>query len=254
MPKDVELWPGIRIIAAQPAVYFERIDTLAIADIHLGHEGTQAEKGVLLPKVQLKAAIEALEQVLEKQPVKRLAIVGDIRPGFGPLNMHEVSEIKVFLDWAKKNFQKTIVLRGNHDNYVIRLAKYAQAEFKLEKVLGKTLFLHGDIMPKTPSAKWDTLVMGHEHPALALRRGTMRREKMKAVVWGECKIKRAKKRIIVLPAIGFFAQGTAVNEHPPEELLSPILQSIDMDKLKAVGLLEGEEALEFPPIGKLRKL
>jgi hypothetical protein len=250
--KDIELWKGVRTVDAWPCLYFQDTGTIAVADLHLGQEGTMAEReGITVPKVQLTAILKQMEAISTRQPAQRLAIVGDLRPGFGPLSVHEAVEVKAFLQACRKWFTEVIILRGNHDNYIGRLAASANAEFVLEKVLGRTLFLHGDIMPETPSREYDTIVMGHEHPAIALRRGRIS-EKAKAIAYGEVRLKGRKKRLIILPAMSPLAAGTALNEC--EEFLSPILQAVDVRKLKMLGIIEGQEVLAFPEIGRLRKI
>jgi len=44
-----------------------------------------------------------------------------------------------------------------------------------------------------------------------------------------------------------------VNVLPKEELISPLLRKMDIDKFKVVGILEDDRYLELPEVGKLRK-
>jgi hypothetical protein len=248
--KDAELWKGVRTVGAWPCVYFADIDTIAVADLHLGQEGVMAEReGIAVPKVQLKQILAQLEAIVRGQPASRLAIVGDLRPGFGRLSVHEIVEIRAFLGACKKWFTEVLVLRGNHDNYIARLAEHAGTEFVPEKVLGRTLFHHGDAMPEAGDGAFDTLVIGHEHPAITMRRGRIA-EKAKAIAYGEVRFRGRKKRLVVLPAMSPLAAGTALNEC--DGFLSPILRAVDVDRLKVLALVEGE-VLAFPELGKVKK-
>ncbi len=251
------IFPGIEIIGSFPALFIRPLHAVVISDIHLGYEGWRAETaGEAIPKVQYKEIIQIMEQIaawmgkIKTKREKLLIVTGDIRPGFSQLTIHEYLEVRNFLDWAKQHFQKIIIIRGNHDNYIQGIAQRKEAEFPKEKLIGRFLFHHGDSLPGTPEKEYDYLIFGHEHPALALR-GKRRREKMKAFLYGTVKFQKAKKNIIVIPAMSVFAEGTAMNE--AETFLSPILQKIDVSKLKAAGLLEGEGVLAFPELGKMRK-
>ncbi len=100
------------------------------------------------------------------------------------------------------------------------------------------LITHGDKLPKEDALKKAKLVViGHEHPSIALRQGP-RTEKYKCFFVGAYK----KKKLIVLPSLNLLTEGSALMH---ENVLSPFLkQKLDdfdvyivEDKVYAFGKL-----------------
>ncbi len=103
----------------------------------------------------------------------------------------------------------------------------------IESAQDGILFIHGDVeLPDLENA--GMIIMGHEHPAIALFDEIGAKEKIKAFLAG----KFGEKELIVLPAFSPLAQGTEINLIPREELLSPLLKDhASMDSLKVIGLV-----------------
>jgi hypothetical protein len=231
---------GFTLLDGVPAVYHEGLDILAVSDLHLGLEGTATLDGNYVPPVQLDQALEA----------SRLLVNGDIKNQFSGTRFTESSELEDFFEFATNAFDEVILVRGNHDNFVEEiLGRYGlelQPFFKEDGVL----FVHGHKkVEEMDVGDYETLVVGHEHPALAIKDEVGVREKIRVLLHGET---RDGENLVVLPAFAEAASGTEVNETPVSQLLCPVLRDrTDVSRLKAVAMERDAETLEFPRLGRL---
>jgi putative SbcD/Mre11-related phosphoesterase len=173
----------------------------------------------------------------------------DLDTGRRP-NTLEKDEIEEFMQMLQDLFSEIIVIEGNHDSYldeVITGSKIHFREFFLEE---KILFIHGHTtLDNYEDEDYDTIVIGHEHPALELKDDVGYTEKIDCFLYGETK---DGKNLVVLPAFSKISGGSAVNNVPKNQLLSPILRNkVEKGSLKAVGVSKEAGILEFT---KLRKL
>lgn len=241
----------IEIIEPYPAIYIEDLDTLVIADLHLGYEGIMAEQGMLIPKVQFEKEMQMLSGIIERQKARQIIINGDVKHEFSETTHHEFKEVRDFLSFLKSHFEKVIVVKGNHDNFIFYLTKKYEVELYDELLLKDFLFVHGHKIPKDfDKGKANFVIIGHEHPAIALFDEIGAKERINCFLSGEIK----NKKILVMPAFSYLAYGSEVNVIPKEELLSPILRDlVDIDKFKVVGISKETGCLKFTELGKLRQ-
>jgi hypothetical protein len=243
LDKDVSLLDGI------PIVYIKSLGALVIADPHLGYEGVMAKKGMLLPKVNLSNMTKMLDAAISSTGAKTIIVDGDIKNEFSTVEQEEFNELYDFIDFIKAKGLDLILIKGNHDNFVERYKeKFGLKVFRQATKLGEYLFFHGEELP--PEEKGvRMLIMGHEHPAIGMYGISGTREKIPCFLYGTWK----KANLLVLPAINYFAAGTAVNLQPKDTLLSPVLRKIDVGKMRAIAVGYGS-TIDFGSISKLRKL
>jgi putative SbcD/Mre11-related phosphoesterase len=241
----------IEIIDNLPAAYFKTIDAIAIADLHLGYEGIAAEQGVLLPKTQFKEEMEMLKRILENKKSSKIILLGDIKHEFSETSYHEFKEVSDLLKFLKENFKQVIVIKGNHDNYIYYVTSKFGAELYDELIIDDYYFIHGhqDLALKQLKAK--TIVIGHEHPVIALYDEVGGKETVKCFLYGKTKF---GKNLLVLPAFSTLSHGTEINLVSKEELLSPILKTVDLDDFEAIGVDKEIGILKFGKIGELKSL
>ncbi len=243
LTEDVELLDGM------PVIFIKSLNALVIADPHLGYEGVMAKKGVLIPKANLKHICKIIEDALKKTKAKTIIVDGDIKNEFSKVDEEEFNELFDFMNFAKERGVSLILIKGNHDNFVDRYAE----PFKLkihqqEAKVNGYLFFHGEDMPKDLQDV-KMLIMGHEHPAIAIFNKAGKREKLRCFLYGEFK----GRKLLVLPAINYFASGTEVNSVPQKELLAPIFEHLDIDSMNAIA--EGYGAtIDFGKVGVLRNV
>jgi len=240
---DIELVDGL------PIAYMKSIDAIACTDLHLGYEGVMAKRGVLIPKVNLKYILEALDRALKKTRASTVIINGDIKNEFSTVDIEEFYELYEFINFAKEKGVELILIKGNHDNFVERYKRpFNLKVYNQEAKVGNYLFFHGEELPSTIK-DINLLIMGHEHPAVVIYDSIDRKVKLNCFLYGYYR----RKRLLVLPALNYFSSGNGVNIEPQENLLAPIFKEIDVDNMKAIVIGHGE-TLDFGGIGELRRV
>jgi putative SbcD/Mre11-related phosphoesterase len=245
----MKIFDEIEIIGNLPAAYFKKIDAIVIADLHLGYEGIAAEQGVLIPKTQFKEEMEMLKEILKKKKSSKIVLLGDIKHEFSETSYHEFKEVSDLLKFLRENFKQVIAIKGNHDNYIYYVTSKCGAELYDELLIDDYYFVHGhqDLALKQLKAK--TIVIGHEHPVIALYDEVGGKEIVKCFLYGKTKF---EKNLLVLPAFSTLSYGTEMNLVLKEELLSPILKTVDLDEYEAIGVDREVGILKFGKIERLR--
>ncbi len=204
-------------------------DTLIIADVHMGFEETLGKQGVLIPALQFKDIVRRLEPILKKTKPKTVIINGDLKHEFGMIMDSEWRNTIDLLDLISKYCDKIILISGNHDTFLGPIAKNKNIEIRDSYTLGGIYICHGHELHEGQEFKRaKTLVVGHEHPAVALREGS-RSEKYKCFLKG----KYQGKDLIVMPSFNLMTLGLDILQ---EQILSPFLkQNLDDFEVFIVG-------------------
>ncbi len=247
---EIEIFPGVYTVNGFRTIYIKNLNAVVISDLQLGEEMYLAEeRGIFIPQFQLNEMKRDLEQIYKRTKAKVLVINGDLKHEFGEASKQEWREVKDFISYAYNFFQKIILVRGNHDNYLIPIVKKLGLKvynpFYLEEGF---LFTHGHKKIDYPK-KFHTLVIGHVEPTIALRRG-VDKIKVPVILFGKMK---NGKNIICLPAFSPLSSGIEINLVEKNELLSPILrEDVDVDELIPIAVSKEVGALKFPKVGVLR--
>ena len=245
----MKFFEDVEIINGHRAIYIQDLDLVVISDLQLGEELYLAEeKSIFVPQVQLKEIKKELNDIFKKVKAKRILINGDLKHEFGEASRQEWREVIDFVEFLRKKVNEIIVVRGNHDNYLLNIASKINLQvfdpFYLEKGY---LFTHGHKKISYPR-NFHTLIIGHEEPAIILKEG-FDRIKLPALLYGKMK---NGKRIICLPAFSSLSSGTEVNVVDKEDLLSPILkEDVEIDDLEVIGIDKEVGALKF---GKIKDI
>ncbi|MHA1675842.1 MAG: metallophosphoesterase [Candidatus Njordarchaeales archaeon] len=234
-----------------PYAYIKSLDVIVCADLHLGYEIVLAnEVGYFLPQTQFNEIIDELSSVIRRFKAKRIIIVGDLKHKFSRRTRQETREVLKILEFINQNFNKGILVRGNHDNFIRGLFnRYENIDF-IDRyyIEGRYLFTHGHILDEDieKEAVNKTLVIGHEHPALLLYDDIGGKIKIPTFLYGDTTL---NGKILVLPAVSPLMSGIEVNLISESEFLSSIIRKyVNVDLLKPYGILRGKEILEFPPL------
>ena len=246
----IEIFPKIKVLNSFKGVYFELINSLAISDLQIGYELYLAEeKGIFLPQTQLKEIKKEIGNILRKIKVKKLIINGDFKHEFGEASRQEWREVKEFINFVRKKVKEIILVRGNHDNYLLSIASHLGLKvfdpYYFEKGI---LFTHGHKKIKYPK-NVETIVIGHEQPALVFKKG-FDKIKVPCLLYGKTK---EGKNFICLPAFSPLSSGVEINAIQKEELLSPILRDeVELEELIPIIIDKEIGCLKFPKIKKIR--
>jgi putative SbcD/Mre11-related phosphoesterase len=236
---------NFEILKGYPAIYFKELDLIAISDLQIGYESHLAEKGIFVPQIQTRQLIKNLREISFLKNAKRLLINGDLKHEFSRPTLQEIREIKEFLEFAKNIFKEIIIVKGNHDNYILNILE--EMEFPIYDPYYEEkgyCFFHGDKEIDLPECKY--LIIGHEQPMILLKHG-FDKLKVKALLIGEYN----RKTLIVLPAFSTIASGSEINVLNKDELLSPILKKCDVDNFDVYAI---EEEFDTFYLGKLKGL
>jgi len=238
---------GVYIVSWLPALYLSDARALVVADIHLGFEEEMAQRGVFLPRAQLKRALEVIDRCVSVVGAERLVIAGDLKHLFSKLGRRERRDVVDFLEYSRKRFKEIFLVRGNHDTFVyVKLRDYG-VELVDKLWLRDILVVHGhrELDDRdTPRI----LIMGHEHPSIALR------DPLGPITKVPCFLITPLKRgclAIVMPALGMYQSGTSVTT-VRSSYLSPILRKeADLENAYPIAIIEGEGVFELPRLADI---
>lgn len=231
-----------QIVESYPAVYFPGLDLIAVADLHLGLEASMTSRGNYIPEFQLEQVLEELEEIRDSTECDRILINGDLKNQYST-SYSEKSEIDNLLDFLTENFEDVIIIKGNHDTFIESLLEEHDLRPLEQYEEDGVFFTHGH---ERPEQDWSTIVIGHEHPALALEDEIGVTEKVDALLHLD-----SEKEIFVLPAYSPISNGSEINRMSSSELLSPILKDFNLDEFKAYAVSREAGVFDF---GKLRNL
>jgi len=232
---EAELAPGA-LATRDFALWLPGPRAIAISDLHLGYEGALAEQGIGVPRIQRRIILERLGRILDRYKPAKVVVCGDFKHEFSKALVDEWVEVKQVLRFLRSRTEPVLV-RGNHDNYLLNILSDLGMKLLDRYDLPGFTFVHGH----EDVASLGTIVMGHEHPAVKLRDPLGATVSVPAFVAGE--------RLIVLPAFSPLALGVDVAAYP---YLSPILNRMDLEDARVVGIDEGEGLLDFGRVGNLK--
>lgn len=233
----------MRIEVVDLGLYISDLKILVVADLHIGHEASLERHGVLLPLSTYPRMKRKLLEMINERAVDELIILGDVKTEFGRPSIQEWVEVKDLLSTLRDRLRIHVV-RGNHDNYILNiLSRFSISLHYPYFKLGDAMFIHGHELPPLDVEDTSLIVMAHEHPAVTLRDRLGVKFKFKCFLKGSYR----GKGLIVIPALSPLATGASINEARREELLSPVLQSIDVGELTPI-VVEGGDVFELPKI------
>ena len=214
------------IEAVDLAIYVK--NTLIIADIHIGIEEAMNRQGVFVPRFQFSDILNRMKGILDAlkgRKIERIVINGDLKHEFGTISDQEWRHTLKFIDFLGAHCGEILLVKGNHDTILGPIANKRKLKIVENVELGDILICHGDKVLED-IGKYNTIIIGHEHPAISLREGS-RVETYKCYLVGKYK----GKRLIVQPSFNLVMEGTDVLK---ERLLSPFLRGIDDFNICAV--------------------
>ncbi len=242
---DIE---GFKTVDSIPGLYRPEQDLLVISDLHLGLEGSMTFDGNYVPKHQLEKLLKDIEKMKKETGASRILVNGDLKNEF-KTRYSETNEIENFLGFLDREFEEIILIEGNHDTFLEDTVEDYGLELQKYYLENGVLFTHGHLeLEELGIEEFETVVIGHEHPALALEDEIGIREKVACFLYGDMD----DKRIVVMPAFSSISNGTNVNETPQSQLLSPIMKNnVDKGSLKAVAVSREAGIFEFPELRKI---
>jgi putative SbcD/Mre11-related phosphoesterase len=138
-----------------------------IADVHLGYEWARGAAGDCVPAHSLAETTRKLERLLERWPIDRLVVAGDLVESPRPC-ARTAADLAQLTRWLNDRGVRLVLIEGNHDH---SLAWKASANgygvvaeppvFQSQLVVAGWTIVHGH----RPTAE-KRLISGHHHPVL----------------------------------------------------------------------------------------
>jgi hypothetical protein len=219
--REIEVERGI-LATEYFALYVENLSAVVVADLHLGFEDAMADKGLFLPKMQREHIFRLLDACISRYSPRKLIVVGDLKHEFSRNVRGEWRDVEEFLE--RYGHMEILVIRGNHDNFLKTILSRHGIDLLTEYEEGGITFAHGH-----KTVEWDgLLVMGHEHPSVALRDHVGGSIKLPAYL-------HLPSRIVVLPSMSFYSSGSDIVYG---EILSPVLRRVGVESMDAYPISE----------------
>jgi len=209
----MEIHPGYEI--HDLGIYIPQRKLFVIGDLHIGIEEALNKQGVLVPRWQHRDMMERLEKIFKNVSPEIIVINGDIKHEFGTISNQEWREVLKIMDFLVKHCKKLILVKGNHDTILGPVASRRDLTIVDEYREDGLLIIHGH---KEPQALEDVIIIGHEHPVVALSSET-RTEKYRCFLKGKYK----RKVLLIEPSFNLVTHGTDVLEG---RHLSPLIDDV----------------------------
>ena len=245
---------GIEIVADLPALYIREMDSLVVADLHIGFEEEAASQGLFIPFTQYNHIINVIDKALDRTNASHIIFLGDVKHSFSSLLRTERRDLTKLFNHLKSRWGVNItIIRGNHDSFLTLIARKHGIKIVDELYYNGILFIHGH---RKPSGNYPEnpriIIMGHEHPSIKLRDKLGFYVKMQSFIFAP--MKNTNTRVIVLPALGQYQTGSSITLDP-SSYLSPILrEDVILEEIKPYVIVENLGVLPFPQISLLRDL
>jgi putative SbcD/Mre11-related phosphoesterase len=169
---------------------------VCVGDLHVGIESEMRSKGVHVPSQTHRMERELIALSPGRD---RLVLLGDIKNKVPGSTHQEYAEIPQFFRALKRHYPVVDVVRGNHDT---NIEDFLPEGVKVHPSTGFRIddvgFAHGHTWPSAEVMASPTLIIGHNHPTIALEDslGNISKEPC----WVRFKMKsQAHQRYVELP-------------------------------------------------------
>lgn len=210
-------------------------DTLILSDLHLG-QGERSD--IAFPVGDGSDVLDRFEGLCRRFEPQTAVIAGDLLHSFRTIPRTVRQTVEGIEAVAEGVGVDLVVTPGNHDTM---LDAVLSAETSPTVRIGETVVCHGHAEPKVDAGRY---VVGHDHPAI-----TIEGQKRPCYLAGEGVY--GGSDLLVLPAFSRLVAGARIDDMRTEDFLSPLVT--DPGALRPIVRdTEGNETLEFPPLGEFR--
>lgn len=218
---------------------------LVVGDLHMGYSSSMKIGGIDIDSELYTSSLNELKYIIEgEKNINKIIFLGDLKNNFGEITKEErFGLVNLFNDIAKIDKKIEIILiKGNHDNFLVKIIKIDKIKLFDYYVIGNMCFLHGDrefeIMNDKKIECW---IMGHLHPAVRLNSGA-KSEKYKCFLIGKYK----NKKVIILPSFLEYGVGSEY-----EGMINQSIWKFDILNFDVLIIGENKEIFKF---GRLKDI
>ena len=196
--------------------------TAVIGDLHLGYESALEDEGFFIPRINAESIRDSLNRILDRYEPARVVLLGDIKHDFRRSSYAARDEVKDTIKLIS-DAAETIVIRGNHDNYLQNILSD----------IGLTALPHIDIGGfRLEHGHEDSgirpVIIGHEHPSVRIPGELSGGMKL------QCYVVARKEGVIVIPPFSPFASGNDLNPGH-DAAMAPALKACDISEAEIYG-------------------
>ena len=246
----ISLIDDIYIDEDLPVVYIKRLNSIVLADVHIGYEEEMASKGIFIPKVQKKRFLNIINRSIDIFKTNKIIINGDLKHSFSKLTRQEKTELTEIFQELKERGINTVVIKGNHDNYISLITeKFDNVDLVDSISIDNLVIFHGHTNIQLEENK--IYIIGHEHPRLGLRDKLGFSRKLPCFLLAPLK---NNSKALVLPAIGIYQAGNDISLNH-SNYMSPLMREFSiLEKAKPFVIIEKEGIMEFPELYLLKDI
>ena len=208
-------------IPDEPALLIEELDTLIIADLHIGIEYEIFKAGANMPS-GTKDIKEHIIRLIKENNVKRLILAGDVKHQVPGHSHQEYRELPFFFQDLLEHVDSIDITKGNHDG---NIEDFITHGVTVHPPSGMTIgdgefgIWHGHAWPAPEVISAKMAVLAHSHPAMVFVDGLELHAKVKCWLRGPWDKEKCAERyssvgggFIMMPAFNPLCGGTYVNE------------------------------------------
>jgi putative SbcD/Mre11-related phosphoesterase len=225
------------------ALVHEPTNTVIFGDTHIGEEEALRQQGVLVPQFAFKDLYRRTNDILQAGDYDSIVLNGDVKHNFGRIGDDEWDNVYTYIELLR-SYADVRIVRGNHDSMLDPITDDAKVTVSEAIRLEDVLVCHGhERVDDVDIHDVDTLILGHEHPAIGLRDGE-RTEHFKAFVSGELET----TTVVIMPSMNQLREGSNLLQ---EQLLSPYLDDFALRDAEVIIIGEDRKPRRF---GQLKTL
>lgn len=225
------------------AAFHRDIDTLVVADVHIGLEDALRGDGLDFPLGERDILLESIEELINRYDPGRVVFNGDFLHDFTRLTRATQATVKAIIE--AMGDRRTIVVMGSHDTMLNKALEGFDVEVKKRTYsCGRYVFTHGHTLDFPVNDGVEVIVIGHDHPAVDI---DLQREN--CYLWGTGAWRGLD--LLVLPSFSPLTRGVAINGMVRSDFLSPILRGADVGRLRPI--IDVGEPLVFPSLAEMRR-
>jgi uncharacterized protein len=200
----VEVAGDALVLFPERALYWERAESLLVADVHWGKAATFRALGVPVPRGTTQEGLTRLDALISRTGARRVVFLGDLlhaRAGRAP------ETLRVLAEWRERHpLLELVLVRGNHDRHAGDPPEAMRVHCVNEPLVERPFAL-----AHTPGARAEGYALaGHLHPGARLY-GAARQQARLPCFW----FQRDRG---VLPAFGDFTGLADVSPMPDDRL------------------------------------
>jgi len=244
LSSEIRLTRRLKIVEPWPALILDD-RMLIVSDLHFGIEEELEAEGIHVPSSLAPKIINYIIRPVKEMGLSEVLILGDVKHEFGYPSPSEWISTRKLIKNLKELNVKLKIIRGNHDNYIIAILKEHNIELiQPSLTVGEMTFTHGHIPEKELTSTTDFIILGHEHPSIAIKDKLGFLHRFKCILHGKVE----EKTLIVLPSLSPAAYGTDININPSSTFLSPYLKDKDISEMVPYAIEPGKGLQKFPKI------